>query len=183
MQYPRRFTFETSVSVVSAAPPEVVYEVVSDLRSHMEWAGERAPSETFKLLSLDGPIGPAEVGTRFESTGANETGTFHDRSVVTEAARPTRFAFETDARLVRDRRRDWEVHFFHRYDITADGPGTRIVYTDTIRELNYVPYWLQAWCRPLTRRLINGADTKQMQSLARYAEERAGMPPGQSARS
>ena len=56
-----------------------------------------------------------------------------------------------------------------------DGSGTAIVYTDTISELNYVPYWLQWWCRPLTRRFINRADTEQMQSLARFAEERAGV--------
>jgi hypothetical protein len=66
------------------------------------------------------------------------------------------------------------VHFTHRYDLAPDGSGTAIVYTDTISELNYVPYWLQWWCRPLTRRFINRADTEQMQSLARFAEERAG---------
>jgi hypothetical protein len=179
VQYPRRFTFETSVSVVSAAPPEVVYDVVSDLHSHLEWAGERAPSASFKLLTLAGPKGPAERGTVFASTGSNETGTFHDRSIVTEAVRPTRFAFETDARLEGERRRDWEVHFSHRYDIVAEGAGSLIVYTDTISELNYVPYWLQAWCRPLTRRMIDRADARQMGSLARYAEERASAPPEQ----
>ena len=173
VQYPKRFTFETSVSVRSAAPPEVVYDVVADLRTHLEWAGERAPSDTFKLLSLEGSDGPAAVGTVFLSTGASDNGTFHDRSIVSEASRPGRFAFETDASLERTHGRTWNVHFSHRYDITPEGAGSRIVYTDTVREVNYVPYWLQAWCRPLSRRLIERADTKQMEGLARFAEERA----------
>lgn len=147
--------------------------MVADLRTHLEWAGEQAPSDTFKLLSLDGSDGPAAVGSVFDSTGANDNGTFHDRSTVTETSRPTRFAFETDARLERKHRRSWEVHFSHRYDIAPEGEGSRIIYTDTISELNYVPYWLQAWFRPVARRLILSADTKQMQSLARYAEQRA----------
>ena len=173
MEYPKRFRFQTSVSVTSAAPPEVVYDVVADLRTHLEWAGEQAPSDVFKLLTLDGAEGPASVGMTFDSTGANDNGTFHDRSIVTETSRPTRFAFETDARLERKNRRPWEVRFSHRYDIAPEGDGARIAYTDTISEVNYVPYWLQAWCRPVSRRLIQRADTKQMQSLARYAERRA----------
>jgi Polyketide cyclase / dehydrase and lipid transport len=170
----KEFLFETSVSVTSAAPPEVVYDLVADLRSHLDWSGERAASDTFKLLTLDVSEGQATVGTRFASTGANDNGTFHDSSVVTEASRPTRFAFETDSRLERTRGRAWEVHFSHRYDIASDGQGTRIVYTDTVQRVNYVPYWLQPWFRPITRRIIDRADTRQMGNLARAAEERAG---------
>ena len=151
-----------------------MYDAVADLRTHLIWAGERAASDTFKLLSLDGPGGPAAVGAVFTSTGASDNGTFHDRSVVTVASRPARFAFETEARLERTHGRTWEVHFFHRYDITLEPGGSRIVYTDTVREANYVPYWLQPWCRPISRRLIRRADTKQMEGLARFAEERAG---------
>jgi Polyketide cyclase / dehydrase and lipid transport len=169
----REFRFETSVSVTSAAPPEVVYDLVSDLRSHLDWSGERAASDAFKLLTLDASEGTAMVGTRFASTGASDNGTFHDTSVVTEASRPTRFAFETDSRLERTHGKTWEVHFSHRYDLAPDGQGTRIVYTDTVQRVNYVPYWLQPWFRPITRRLIDRADTKQMENLARAAEERA----------
>ena len=168
----REFRFETSVSVTSAAPPEVVYDLVADLGSHLDWSGERA-SDTFKLLTLDAPDGSATVGTRFASTGASDNGTFHDTSVVTEASRPTRFVFETDSRLERTHGKTWEVHFSHRYDIVPDGEGSRIVYTDTVQRVNYVPYWLQPWFRPITRRIIDRADTKQMGNLARLAEERA----------
>jgi hypothetical protein len=43
-----------------------------------------------------------------------------------------------------------------------------------VQRVNYVPYWLQPWFRPITRRIIHRADTRQMGNLARAAEERAG---------
>jgi len=97
----RAFGFRTQPSVTSKAPPEVVYDVIADLRNHLEWSGERADSDGFKMLTLDAPEGPAPVGTTFTSTGAASKDTFHDRSVVTEASRPHRFVIETDARLKR----------------------------------------------------------------------------------
>lgn len=175
MSQTKEFRFETSVTARSAAPPEVVYDVVADLRSHLDYLGERAETPTYRLLTLESATGPASVGASFTSTGANGNGTFHDVSVVTEATRPARFEFETDSRLERTRGRTWEVHFRHRYDIEADGTGSTIRYTDTVTRVNYVPYWLHPLMRPLTRRYIDRADTKQMGNLARLAEERAGM--------
>lgn len=169
----RRFRFRTRTSVTTKAPPEVVFDVVVDLRAHLIWSGERAKDPTFKLLALDAPDGPAIVGTTFTSTGANFNGTFHDRSVVTEAVRPERFVIDTDARLERRRGRTWEVHFEHRYGISPEDAGARITYTETISRVNYVPYWLKIWMRPLTRFLVNSADRKQLANLARLAEERA----------
>ncbi len=166
--------FETSVTVTSKAPPQVVYDTVADLKAHLEWSGERASDDTFKLLALEAPDGTARTGTAFTSTGANFNGTFHDRSIVKEASPPSRFAIETDSRLERKRGKVWEVRFLHRYNIMAEGHGSRIVYTDTTQRMNYVPYWLQPWVRPLTRAAIHKADTKQLENLARLAEERAG---------
>jgi hypothetical protein len=116
MRASEQFRFETSVTVGCDAPPEVVFDTVADLRAHLEWSGERAKDDDFKLLTLDAPPGPAVVGTAFTSSGANFNGTFHDRSVVTEAARPDRFAIETQARLDRKRGKTWEVQFLHQYD-------------------------------------------------------------------
>ncbi len=82
-------------STTSRAAPEDVYDVIADLRSHLVWAGERAPDPTFKLLTMEAPEGAAAVGTEFTSTGANFNGTFHDRSVVTEATRPNVFVIES----------------------------------------------------------------------------------------
>jgi hypothetical protein len=170
----RSFVFRTQTSVMSQAPPEAVYDTIADLRAHLMWSGDRASDDAFKLLSLETSDGAASVGTTFTSTGANFNGTFHDRSIVAEASRPSRFIIETDARLDRKRGKPWEVHFSHRYDIQPDGAGSRIVYTETVQRVNYVPYWLRFWMRPLSRMMINRADEKQLANLARLAEERSG---------
>jgi hypothetical protein len=113
------------------------------------------------------------VGTAFTSTGANFNGTFHDRSVVEEMSPPNVFVIRTQSRLDRKRGRPWEVEFIHRYDIEPDGAGSRITYTDTAQNMNYVPYWLQPWMRPISRMAIRKGDTSQLTNLARLSEERA----------
>jgi hypothetical protein len=170
----RALGYRTQTSVTSTAPPQTVYDTIADLRNHLDWSGERASSETFKLLSIDAPEGPAAVGTTFTSSGAADNGTFHDRSEVTEASSPTRFVIETDAHLDRKRGRPWDAHFSHRYDVTPEGAGSRITYTETIERVNYVPYWLQPWMRPIFKVYVNRADRRQLENLARLAEERAG---------
>jgi hypothetical protein len=170
----RRFRpFRTQTYATSKASSEIVYDTISDLRAHLEWSGERASSDTFKLLELDGPAGPATVGTSFTSSGAADNGTFHDRSVVTEASRPTRFTIETDSSLDRKRGERWEAHFSHRYDIEPQGAGSKIVYTEAVERVNYTPYWLHPLVRPIFRPLVDRADRKQLQNLARLAEERS----------
>jgi hypothetical protein len=164
--------FQTSVAVTSVAPPQDVFDTVTNLRLHLVWSGERASDDGFKLLTLDAAEGVADVGTSFSSTGANFNGTFHDRSVVTEAARPSVFVIQTEARLERKRGKPWEVQFIHRYDISPEGDGSRITYTDITHRMNYVPYWLKPWLRPLTRMAIRKGDTQQLTNLARLAEER-----------
>jgi Polyketide cyclase / dehydrase and lipid transport len=165
--------FRTHPSVTSTAPPEVIYDVIADLRNHLVWSGERAKDEGFKMLSLDAPEGPAAVGTSFTSSGSAGKDTFHDRSVVTEASRPHLFVIETDARLERKGAETWEAHFSHRYDVLPEGQGSRIVYTETVERVNYVPYWLKPGIRTLFRPWVNRADRKQLRNLARLAEERS----------
>lgn len=168
------FAFETSVSATSKASPQDVYDVVADLPAHLEWSSERAKRDSFKLLTLEAPAGVATAGTAFSSTGASGKDTFHDRSTVVEASPPSRFAIETDARLDRKRAKQWKVQFVHRYDIQPADGGSRITNTDTARNMNYIPYWLQPGVRALTRMVVGRADTKQLENLARMAEERAG---------
>ena len=170
----RQLGYVTQTSAVSAAPPEVVYATIADLRNHLDWSGERASSQTFKLLSIEAPDGPAAVGTAFTSSGAADNGTFHDRSEVTVATAPTAFVIETDAHLDRKRGEPWDAHFIHRYDIAPEGDGSRITYTETIERVNYVPYWLQPVIRSIFKIYVNRADGKQLANLARLAEERAG---------
>lgn len=152
----------------------MVYETVADLRNHLDWSGERAEDDKFKLLSLDAPGGPAAVGTSFASSGAAENGTFNDRSEVTVASPPSAFVIETDAHLDRTRGKPWDAHFVHRYDIEPEGDGAKITYTELIERVNYVPYWLQPVIRSIFRVYVNRADRKQLANLARLAEERAG---------
>jgi len=167
------FSFQTHPSVTSSASPEAVYDVIADLRNHVVWSGEMAASEGFKMLSIDAPEGPAAVGTAFSSSGSAQKDTFHDRSVVTVATRPSTFVIETDATLERKSAPTWEAHFVHRYDITPEGNGSRIVYTETIERVNYLPYWLKPVIRTFFRPWVNRADRKQLQNLARLAEERS----------
>ena len=87
--------------------------------------------------------------------------------------RPSRFTIETDSHLERVRGEPWDVHFRHRYDVEAEGSGSRIVYTETIERLNLVPYWLKPGSRAIFRPMVNSADRKQLSNLARAAEERA----------
>jgi Polyketide cyclase / dehydrase and lipid transport len=165
--------FRTQPTVTTTAPPEVVYDVIADLRNHLVWSGDRAEDEGFKMLTIDAPDGPATVGTTFTSSGTAGKDTFHDRSVVTDASRPRVFVIETDARLDRGRAKPWEAHFSHRYDIQPGDEGSRIVYTETVERVNYVPYWLKPGIRTIFRPWVNRADRKQLRNLARLAEERA----------
>jgi polyketide cyclase/dehydrase/lipid transport protein len=167
------FGFQTHPSVTSSASPEAVYDVIADLRNHVVWSGEMAASEGFKMLSLDAPEGPAAVGTTFSSSGTAQKDTFHDRSVVTEATRPSRFVIETDATLDRRSAPTWEAHFVHAYDIQPDGAGSRIVYTETIERVNYLPYWLKPGIRTIFKPWVNRADRKQLHNLSQLAEERS----------
>jgi hypothetical protein len=169
----KSLVFRTSVTATSKAPPQAVYDTVADVNAHLIWSGERAEDDSFKLLTLDAPDGSAQVGTAFTSTGANFNGTFHDRSVVEEMSPPNVFVIRTQSRLDRKRGRPWEVEFIHRYDIEPDGAGSRITYTDTAQNMNYVPYWLQPWMRPISRMAIRKGDTSQLTNLARVSEERA----------
>jgi hypothetical protein len=163
-----RFT----VSIVTAAGRDVVYDVVSDLATHRVWAGDHAPDKSFRLLSLDAPEGKATVGTRFTSTGANGNGTFHDASVVTEAA-PYVFAFDTSSRLDRKHGEEWQVSFSHRYSVESTGVGSVLHYSCRVHDGSYVPYWLHPMARPLTRIFVQRLMTKNLRVLLRLAEERS----------
>jgi hypothetical protein len=160
-------------SVTSKAKPDDVYNVLADLSTHLQWAGEQAARDDFKLLSLQAPKGRASVGTTFTSTGANSkdgSSTFHDESIVTEATAPSLFAFVTDSHLERKRRPIWEVRFVHRYDVQPEGDGSRISYTCNVYPVNYRPYWLHPLARPMTRSMVGKFVTKHMENLSALAE-------------
>jgi hypothetical protein len=63
-----RFT-EVRFSDSCKAPAEAVYDLLADLRTHLQWGG-RDQTRVFRLLSLDAVPEPATPGTVFTSTGA-----------------------------------------------------------------------------------------------------------------
>lgn len=118
-----------------SAPPEVVYDVLADLRTHLTWGGEQQ-SSVFRLLSLDAPAGPAIVGTSFTSTGAIPMSSrrWEDRSKVTVAERPLTFEFVTHA-TVHGSRRSMKATYRHRYEIAAAPGGSEVSYSFTQQDV------------------------------------------------
>lgn len=164
-------TFRATVR--SAAAPPAVYALLANPATHLDWAGDQAPDKGFRLLTLDTADAPAGVGTTFVSTGANgKSGamTFHDTSTVTEASPPTVFAFATDAELVRKHRPAWHARFVHRYALEPEGAGTAVTYTCQVYPLNYRPFWLHPLFRPATGVMVPRMIRKNMENLARMAE-------------
>ena len=162
-----------AASVRSAAAPAAVYALLANPTTHLEWAGEQARDKGFRLLTLDAAGEPTAVGTTFTSTGAGGKGsamTFHDTSTVTEVTPPTAFAFDTDAELVRKHRPAWHGRFVHRYALEPEGSGTVVTYTCQVYPLNYRPFWLHPLFRPATARMVPRAMRKNMENLARMAE-------------
>ena len=157
------------VSVPSKASPEAVYDLLSDLRSHLVWAGERAPDKSFRLLDMDAPARPAMGGDRFSSSGANVNGTFHDYSTVVQAQRGACFGFDTDSTLERRHGRTWHGRFGHRYALGRSTDGTVISYSCEVRPQNYVPYWLQPGIRAMTRAMVQRAMRRNLANLAEMA--------------
>lgn len=114
-----------------SAPPDVVYDILADLRTHMTWAGTEQTGD-FRLVSLEAPEGPARVGTTFTSTGTIPVSSrrWEDRSTVTAAERPATFEFVTSA-TARGSGRPMQATYRHRYDIAAAPGGSNVGYTMT----------------------------------------------------
>jgi uncharacterized protein YndB with AHSA1/START domain len=159
------------------APAEVVYDLLADLRSHLEWAGARQ-GRTTRLLTLDAPPGPAGVGVEFFTTGTDgKVAKWSDRSVVTEATRPSVFEFVTEGqRAGKPGSRPWLLTATHRYVITPDADGCRVSYTEDITRLDGAPAMLRV---PGINRLVFRLSAVFMRrgfnGLLALAEERAGL--------
>lgn len=159
------------------APAEAVYDLLADLRSHLDWGGERQ-SETTRLLSLDAPEGAATVGTEFHTTGSDgKHATWSDRSVVTEASRPEVFEFVTEGR--RDGKpgsAPWHATAVHRYEITRHDDSTTVTYTEELTRLDGAMWVMTA---PVISRLVWRMAAKYMRrgfdALLALAEERSGL--------
>jgi len=158
----------------TAVSPDAVYAVLSDLPTHLTWAGKESPNKSFHLLTLDAPAGPATRGTTFSSSGANSTNgsmTFRDTSVVVVADPGKAFGFDTESTLERKRAKTWYGHVEHRYTITPSGDGSIITYNCDVFAKNYEAYWMKPWMRPMTRAMVNRRHAKHMKNLARMAAQ------------
>jgi uncharacterized protein YndB with AHSA1/START domain len=158
----------------SRASAEAVYDVLADLGSHLEWAGARQ-LETTRLLTMDAPTGPATVGTEFVTTGSDgKMARFADRSVVTEALRPTDFEFVTDSRRQgKPGSRPWHLTMVHHYEMRPEATGCRVNYTEEVTRMSGAP---RAFAIPGIRRLIYWIAARYMRrgfaALLAVAEER-----------
>jgi hypothetical protein len=165
----------TSVDVVTSVPPAVVYDVLADLRTHLVWAGERQGA-TSRLTSIEGPDGPADVGTEFRTTGVDPVGTFRDTSVVTEATRAEVFEFVTEARLETRRGAVVEWTNVHRYELRSTAEGTSIRYTIRVVRVSELPGMLRAMGLPVLSGLVMKAARRLaergVRNLVALAEER-----------
>jgi hypothetical protein len=161
------------------APAEVVYDLLADLQSHLEWAGQRQ-GETTRLLTLAAPPEPAGVGVEFLSTGSDgKVARWSDRSVVTEATRPEVFEFVTDGRRQgKPGRKPWTATAVHRYVITPEAGGCQVTYTEHLTRLDGAPWIMGA---PGFNRIAFRVSAKYMRrgfdGLLTLAEERAGVSP------
>jgi hypothetical protein len=124
-----------SLSKTCAVPPEVVYDMLADLRSHLRWGGTEQSGD-FRLLSMEAPDGPAIVGTSFVTTGAIPMSRkrWEDRSTVTVAARAKTFEFVTEGR-VGSGPRAMVARYTHRYDIAPIEGGSSVTYTMTQEQI------------------------------------------------
>ena len=161
------------VEATSRATPQAVYAVLADLSTHLVWAGERQGKRT-RLLTLDGPPGPAAVGTEWRSTGADPMGSFSDRSVVTEATPGEVFEFVTEARLTTKKGAisDWTQ--IERFELEREGASCRIVCTSRVTRISALPGMLRMFNTPVLRAVALAVSAKvsrrSVRNLARAAE-------------
>jgi hypothetical protein len=177
---------DAEVTRTSKASSETVYELLSDLRSHAIWGGERQ-SKNYRLISIEAPDGPATIGTEFFSVGTDPMGEFHDRSVVTEATRASAFGFVTEAHFVTKRGAVADWTNVHRYGLVPLDVGCRITYTIRVARISALPGMLRLFNAPVLSRLLMWVAvrglTHGVRNLAELAEDVDGTKRTNSTRS
>ena len=101
-------------------------------------------------------------------------GRFRDRSVVTEAIRPSLFGFVTEAHFVTKKGAvaDWTV--VHRYAIESADGGSRITYTIRVVRISALPGMLRLFNAPVLSALLMRfavcGPKRGLRNLSRLAE-------------
>jgi hypothetical protein len=157
------------------APPQAVYEVLADVRSHLEWGGNRS-KKNFRLTGIEVGDAPVHQGSEWSSTGIAPDGTFRDRSVVTEASHPSTFEFVTEAHvsLKKGGEGDWKV--VNRYEIKPDGSGSVVTYKQRVTHatvLGPMKMMLNPLLAAVGRMMVGSLIKPSMQNLASMAKERS----------
>ena len=78
--------FTWTFTIHTTTHPDLVFDVLQDLRAHLVWGGDQQASG-FRLLSVDGPRGPLIEGDVFRTVGRVPLTAhrFEDESVVIRA--------------------------------------------------------------------------------------------------
>jgi uncharacterized protein YndB with AHSA1/START domain len=137
---------DTVVSLESDAQAERVYDTLANLSTHAKWSGSMHKKKNFGLTSLDAPAGPATVGTEFRSTGMDPMGSFNDRSVVTEATRPSVFEWVTEGNLTPKKagKPVNQTTITVRFEIEPHGDGCRVTCRSHVSRWTNAPSMLTA---------------------------------------
>jgi len=104
--------FSKSESVFINASPEAVYDYVSDIARHPEWAHDPVEIDVK-------PEPQGNGGTSFEYV-THFMGSAAGKGIVTQAERPTNFTYECE---------DKDGHYRWTFAIKAEGTGTRLSHT------------------------------------------------------
>jgi hypothetical protein len=166
------------ISRLCKASPEAVYDLLANLQSHLEWAGNRQTRD-FRLVSLDAPPGRATVGSTFSSTGVIPMSKrqWSDCSTVSAADRPSTFEITTQARA-------GESHamtavYRHRYEISPAAGGSRVTYTMTQLSItNPMLRWALPGMGRVTWLMTPTYSGRGLRNLLALAEEGNSRTPG-----
>lgn len=158
------------------ASPENVYDALADLSSILDWSGRRQ-YKMFRLLSLEAPPGPAQVGTVFQSVGTIPMAStrWQNHSTVTKAARPTLFEVTTEGRIPWRKGAPGEGTFINVFEIEPAGTGSRVTYRAKQLRFRNPPWGLRY---PLLRNMTYRVSIpmwfrRGFRNLLKTAEERA----------
>jgi len=165
---------DLAVSQRASVASEGIFATLTDLSTHTTWAGTMHRKKNFGLRSLEASASPAVVGTEFRSTGADPMGSFTDRSVVTEATRPSVFEFVTEGHLEpkKQGKDPSDTRITYRFEIAPAGSGTTVTYRLHISKWTNPPVVLRsAVLRPIARLATKSYAKKMLRNLAEYASQ------------
>jgi len=146
--------YDTVLEAHCDASPAAVYDVLTDLSTHLDWGG-RQQRRSFRLTSMEGS-GPLRLGTEFDSRGSMPMtrARWEDHNVVVRAD-PALVEFHTASIAVWPTGRRTVARWEHRYEIAPDGAGSRVVYRLRQAAMTDPPLRLRVpVMRTLTRRVM-----------------------------